>query len=364
MTMDPKIFIITVAGDLHSLVVEQALLKKGIEVCRFDTSCFALSNSCSYLFDYNQKVFETSISSIFEPSTIWFHRLHKPFIASDIHKDDVDIAKSDTQLYLNSYLKSISSVGRWVNPLEGSRNANDKLLQLSEASKIGLKFPRTLISNNGEQIRSFLEDVQNSIYKPLQMACWNDSVLYTSIVKISDLPDDHIIQSTPGIYQEKISVKYELRVVAFGSFFLPIRIIKNPDHQDVVDWRTIPKETISTEIVAIPKNLESKLFELMKRLGIVFGSFDILVDDQDEYYFLEVNHQGQFLWPELCNPELPLLDYFIDFLSDGTHKFEYHKKPSRLALHDFLHCEAFENKLMHEKKQFLDKKIICESRIQ
>ena len=52
----------------------------------------------------------------------------------------------------------------------------------------------------------------------------------------------------------------------------------------------------------------------MHRLGIVFGSFDFIVTPDDEYVFLEVNEQGQFLWIEEYNASFHMLDLFVHFL--------------------------------------------------
>ncbi len=52
----------------------------------------------------------------------------------------------------------------------------------------------------------------------------------------------------------------------------------------------------------------------MKKLGLVFGCFDFIVTPDNEYYFLEINEQGQFLWIEEVNPDIKMLDAFVNFL--------------------------------------------------
>ncbi len=52
----------------------------------------------------------------------------------------------------------------------------------------------------------------------------------------------------------------------------------------------------------------------MKKLGLVFGCFDFIVTPDNEYYFLEVNEQGQFLWIEEVNPDIKILDAFVNLL--------------------------------------------------
>ena len=73
------------------------------------------------------------------------------------------------------------------------------------------------------------------------------------------------------------------------------------------DWRYAPTKQLILEQVALPDEIDQKCRALMKQLGIVFGCFDFIVTPVDEYYFLEVNEQGQFLWIEDVNPDIKML---------------------------------------------------------
>lgn len=38
--------------------------------------------------------------------------------------------------------------------------------------------------------------------------------------------------------------------------------------------------------------------QIMIKFGITFGTFDFAVDEKEDYYFLEVNPEGNWLWIE------------------------------------------------------------------
>lgn len=59
----------------------------------------------------------------------------------------------------------------------------------------------------------------------------------------------------------------------------------------------------------------------MRRMGLVFGALDFIVTPEGDYVFLEVNEQGQFLWIEELNPNIPILDMFVQFLTHGKRDF-------------------------------------------
>ena len=59
----------------------------------------------------------------------------------------------------------------------------------------------------------------------------------------------------------------------------------------------------------------------MGSLNLRFGAID-LIRDGDEYYFIELNPGGQWLFTQL-DDELPLLDCFVKYLASADYGFEY-----------------------------------------
>ncbi|WP_019217958.1 hypothetical protein [Legionella tunisiensis] len=74
----------------------------------------------------------------------------------------------------------------------------------------------------------------------------------------------------------------------------------------------------------------------MKCLGIIFGCFDFIVSTDNELYFMEINEQGQFLWIEEINPEINMLETWIQFLTDENPLFLYRKGLEQLSTRQFI----------------------------
>ena len=55
----------------------------------------------------------------------------------------------------------------------------------------------------------------------------------------------------------------------------------------------------------IPDEVEDRLLELKRRLGLVFGAIDMRLTPQGDYVFLEINPAGQFMYIEAATG-LPL----------------------------------------------------------
>ena len=60
--------------------------------------------------------------------------------------------------------------------------------------------------------------------------------------------------------------------------------------------------------------IKAQCQRMMKELGLLFGCIDLIVTPDGEYYFLEVNEQGQFLWIDDIAPSINMLEQFCAFL--------------------------------------------------
>jgi glutathione synthase/RimK-type ligase-like ATP-grasp enzyme len=65
------------------------------------------------------------------------------------------------------------------------------------------------------------------------------------------------------------------------------------------DWRRSSKIfSVPHKIINLPFSLEKKCIRLVEELGLLFGAIDIIKTPEDQYIFLEVNPNGQWLWIE------------------------------------------------------------------
>lgn len=101
------------------------------------------------------------------------------------------------------------------------------------------------------------------------------------------------ISLTPIYVQEYVEKYYELRITIVDDKIYPVRI----DAYNIVDWR-VNQEYNKYSLVDIPKNIENKCLEMLKILNLKFGAFDFIVNKKEEFIFLEVNPNGQWLWLE------------------------------------------------------------------
>ncbi|OGV32379.1 MAG: hypothetical protein A3E88_05855 [Legionellales bacterium RIFCSPHIGHO2_12_FULL_35_11] len=338
-----KFLIPTEPDDTHAILVKLALEKIGHKVSLIFTAdqptrlknTVSIDNQ-SYTWQSNNEFNDLSNQDY---EVVWWRRARRPFVPRElIHPDDYDFVQRENSLFYESFTTNLAPNAWWINTKESARKANFKLLQLKIASDCGMNIPTTLCSNNPSEIRNFIakHDANGVIYKPLSYNFWfeeNDvKISYTNRVRLKDLPEDDALQISPGIFQKEIKKQYELRVTCFGDYIVPAKIDSQEHDDGILDWRAIRKKPIQVEKYKLPANIELKIRAFMRKIGIVFGSFDFIVTPEDEYIFLEVNEQGQFLWIEDLNPNFKMLDIFINFMLNKSPHFEWNKKNTRHSI--------------------------------
>ena len=51
-------------------------------------------------------------------------------------------------------------------------------------------------------------------------------------------------------------------------------------------------------LIDCPKDIIRKCYQMMLDFNLVFGAFDFIVTPENEWIFLEINPNGQWLWLE------------------------------------------------------------------
>jgi glutathione synthase/RimK-type ligase-like ATP-grasp enzyme len=189
---------------------------------------------------------------------------------------------------------------RWINGIEQGRRAESKILQLNLATRLGLRVPDTLISNNPRDVESFYLRHQGQIITKLLLPSAvsmeaSPDFSYTCLVQADHLEHLEQVRAQPQIFQPFLAKRKEYRAVCVGGQFLVGGLSVPSEGPLSVDWRQATAEDgLSWEPARLPSQLESKLLALMKALDLEFGVFDLVDCDDGEPYFLEVNQAGEW----------------------------------------------------------------------
>ena len=179
----------------------------------------------------------------------------------------------------------------------------NKLITLEIAKDCGLKIPNTNIMNQSEDICLILNK-QKNITKSIQDAFYlkKDSM---SIVNFTNMVDVSFEFNTvfPSLLQKKIEKKIELRIVFINDKCFSSALFSQSRSSSRVDSRKLQNETPYRVVpFRLPSKQVEKVICLMKNLDLNFGVIDMIIGNDNEYYFLEVNPCGQFSFVSIkCN---------------------------------------------------------------
>jgi hypothetical protein len=200
-------------------------------------------------------------------------------------------------------------IGVWIDRPEAMSRADNKLVQLRVASAMGLRTPRTLLSQDPARIRKFAASLNGPmIVKTVAGMLGMPSL--TGEVTSDQLESDGPLTACPALYQEMIPGRKHLRIHCFGEQVKSALI-----RSELLDWRH-PLE-VEVEPYSEPRKLRGKLLAILAEFGLQMGIFDLKLADDGEPVWLELNPQGQFLFIEGLGGG-DLINPFVQFLQSAA----------------------------------------------
>lgn len=307
-----KIGIFSLELDLHAFAIMDHLRNRyGVECHFVATNAMVEKGGLKWRsgkYNLNQlRSYEGKWFNIDELDLIWWRRVNQPQKENELIQDEIS-----KQIVTNEWKSSLLGLvldkfkGVWINRPHLDLYAGNKLYHLNAARSVGLKIPKTLISQDYDTILNFCDELnENVIVKKLLGTSLKPLVtLELSYEDIKNSKD--AIQLCPAVYQEKIEGNKHIRANCFGEKIYSILIESNQ-----LDWRR--DVSVPFSIIELDSVIENKLIALLKLLELKMGIMDLKFDKNDELIWLELNTQGQFLFGEALTG-FDLTDFFSRFL--------------------------------------------------
>lgn len=186
----------------------------------------------------------------------------------------------------------------WINSPYAIQNASNKIMQLDIAQKSGLNTPLTLVSNNPQDIRRFVEN-NTAIAKNLATPWLTSDVkqTYAAFTKKVDstwLHDENALAFCPVIYQKFCKRSRDYRVVVIGDKHFAVAC--KPSKNQEEDIRRDCPTGDNFYPVEIDNGIVVKLRSVMKKLSVEYCSADFMEDSHGNMFFLEMNLCGAWWW--------------------------------------------------------------------
>lgn len=324
-----KVLILATSGSCpFTDIVQSRLIKDNVEVVRlslinlFDVDSpyfvpFKLNQS-SFTFEYKSKSY--SLESF---DVIWKRRFDGNFYNNVIKVGRYKTFPSSIIGYLEREVKAFAEGILGLARLKKIRIINDynyqirdKLNQIQEAKKNGLSVPDFLFTNQKASIVNLVEKYENLITKPCSNFGYirdEESVYSTKTngvesKEIQNLPD----RVFPSFFQNAIDKIYELKCIYVGGELYGVKqTIVKENNLNFVDIKfEYSNDNVELEGYSVNKEIKRKVKKLCDFYNIDVCTMDFLVDDNNNYTFLEINQDG-------------LISYYANFLRDDIYNKLY-----------------------------------------
>ncbi|AUS99898.1 hypothetical protein CLI64_05565 [Nostoc sp. CENA543] len=280
-----NILILGKPQDVHAVAIHQAITAAGATADYLDTSLFpkylklswqpGTTNGCLRL-PSGKLLKITDIYSVYWRA---FSGVNVPSLP-DEHQQR--IATNDAMGALRSLMQACPA--RWVNSWQAYELHKEKPLQLSMVKNVGVKIPKTLISNDQDEIIQFTNSLEKAIFKPVYGGA------HTKPVTPEHLEPKRLelaLRLAPVTIQEYIPGT-NIRTYVIGDAIYSAEI--RSSHLDFREDREA--ELIPVEL---PASVQQQCLAITKALMLDWTAIDWRLKPNGEYVFLEANPSPMFL---------------------------------------------------------------------
>jgi hypothetical protein len=317
------ILILTHALDPHAEAVERLLRDRGAEVVRIDPAAFPVQVGVSLEFSTTGRVrapWRTVRGSIdlHRVRAIWYRHPGQLVPHAEI-TDEVTRAyvTEECRSFLLGVCDSLDCPFLPAPPAV-LRRAELKAPQLRLAGALGFELPPTLVTNSPEEFLEFYRRHGGNLISKLASVSFlrmegEEFQRFTEVVSRRDVGYARSVRYCPIIFQAYVPKRVELRITVVGREVFAAEIHSQATNHTRHDWRKYDHAGTPYFPHELPSEVASRCVQLVRRLGLRYGTIDMVLTPEGRYVFLEINPNGQYLWIEKATG-LPISEAICDLL--------------------------------------------------
>ncbi len=196
----------------------------------------------------------------------------------------------------------------WINHPAKNSEASHKIEQLSRSEMHGLRVPQTLVTNSIQDAERFISSEKNGvIVKPLASGYIEraqpeqDTIIYTSQFNVEDLGLLKEIHSCPVLFQGLVPKAFDVRMTVLDGIIVATGMkALDRDGTQRLDIRRDNMSDVEYFPLDPPEGVSVATRSLLRSYGLRFAALDFGVTESGEWFFFEINPNGQWAWLDLC----------------------------------------------------------------
>ncbi|MCB5909838.1 ATP-grasp ribosomal peptide maturase [Streptomyces pinistramenti] len=309
------VLVATEADDVTADLVIAQLNRRSVPVVRFNPADIGTDLTVSARFGTcpapvaGQVRTPSRITDLAQLRAVYWRRPVWPAFPH-LGDDDARFAAAQVRYGLGGTLYALDRP-LWVNHPLRNAAADYKPAQLALAQRLGFTVPPTLVTNDPDEAREFIDSHGQVIHKTLRWTPYErEGVPVTGWAEpVTAAEIDDSVRVTPHLFQARVDKVADVRVLVVGRHVFAVRI-----DSGLLDWRK-DYSAHSYAVVDLPDHVDKALLACLDHFGLASGSFDLAVDRAGDHWWLELNPNGQWGWLEETGLEMSAA--FADLLTRG-----------------------------------------------
>jgi glutathione synthase/RimK-type ligase-like ATP-grasp enzyme len=299
------ILCLTHSNDLYTIdIVMKRLKELGKEAYRMNSDLFSSKLSFDYSLSDNKNTVQIQIDDrVIDANAVeavWYRKLWQAEAPDELDDDFKEIYLQEYYTMQNIFFESLRDVP-WFNPMAKDHEiSNNKFGQLSVAAQNSIEIPKSLFTNNQEQVKAFFyEECNKQMIAKLHGTLSRSMLGNTPFFPTTQITEPNLVGLAaliycPMIFQEMIPKAYELRIIYVDGEFFAGKINAGQSERGKTDWRIATDIYFKWEPYKLPDQVATSLSKMMQQMGLFFGAIDMIRHQDGRYIFLEVNPQGEW----------------------------------------------------------------------
>ena len=300
------LFILTNSQDATVNFLVSVLEKSGIPSVRLDTDQLLPRVALSYRLGAPAIRVDSKWYCSDDIQSIWYRRPEQLTDTRFDNSPETNYTRSEWTEFIECFFAHVE-VERWVNHPARNARASRKLEQLTTAVRLGLKVPDTLVTQDPEELRSFYRKHKGQlVVKPVSSGYVDrpneerDTLIYTNQVFEKHLEELEDLAVCPTLFQQRICKRNDVRITIVGSDIHAVELLAEDKlGEQRCDIRRNNMSDVIYQSISLPDSVEAGLRKLMTHYELRFGAIDMAIANTGEWYFFEINPNGQWAWLDM-----------------------------------------------------------------